>query len=235
MKTYTLYTCAGQLQLHQGRKGVQVPVVILNRREQVMEPAELILWSRLCWRFRDREQLRRDFETAAEQLTLPDEEKGAFDGLLCRLMARGLVMAGEGDSQVDALYDLLCNLYVTPIDNSFFGRLTSYARLASAHRVPAASAKRLLRKDRPTEQERRILALTRQAMLSTAELVKCEETDARDVSDSGKLLDALYYDDATTCYNIAHLMRQSPKRDAVVLAVSNLYLRKQILFQRVCL
>ena len=224
MKTYTLYTCAGQLQLHQGRKGVQIPVVVLNRREQVMEPAELILWSRLCWRFRDREQLRRDFETAAEQLTLPDEEKGAFDGLLCRLMTRGLVMAGEGDSQVDALYDLLCNLYVTPIDNSFFGRLTSYARLASAHRVPAASAKRLLRKDRPTEQER-----------STAELVKCEEADARDVSDSGKLLDALYYDDATTCYNIAHLMRQSPKRDAVVLAVSNLYLRKQILFQRVCL
>ena len=38
MKTYTLYTCAGQLQLHQGRKGVQVPVVVLNRREQVMEP-----------------------------------------------------------------------------------------------------------------------------------------------------------------------------------------------------
>ena len=39
MKTYTLYTCAGQLQLHQGRKGVQIPVVVLNRREQVMEPA----------------------------------------------------------------------------------------------------------------------------------------------------------------------------------------------------
>ena len=72
-------------------------------------------------------------------------------------------------------------------------------------------------------------------MLSTAELVKCEETNARDISDSGKLLDALYYDDATTCYNIAHLMRSSPKRDGVVLAVSNLYLRKQILFQRVCL
>ena len=82
-----------------------------------------------------------------------------------------------------------------PIDNSFFGRLTSYARLASAHRVLAASAKRLLRKDRPTEQERRILALTRQAMLSTAELVKCEEADARDVSDSGKLLDVLYCPD----------------------------------------
>ena len=121
MKTYTLYTCAGQLQLHQGRKGVQVPVVILNRREQVMGPTEQILWSRLCWRFRDREQLRRDFETAAEQLTLLDEEKGAaFDGLLCRLMARGLVMAGEGDSQVDALYDLLCNFYVAPHRQQLF-------------------------------------------------------------------------------------------------------------------
>ena len=235
MKTYTLYTCTGQLQLRPGRAGMQEPVVVLNHREQGMEPTELILWSRLCWRFRDREQLRRDFEAAGQILPPEEQEEAAFDRLLSRLMARGLIVAGKGDSQVDALYDLLGNLYVTPIDNSFFARLTAYARLASTHRASPAVAKKLLKKDRPSEQERRILSLARQAMLSTAELVKCEETNARDISDSGKLLDALYYDDATTCYNIAHLMRSSPKRDGVVLAVSNLYLRKQILFQRVCL
>ena len=235
MKTYTLYTCTGQLQLRTGRAGVQEPVVVLDRREQGMEPAELILWSRLCWRFREREQLWRDFEAAGQVLPPEEREEAAFDRLLSRLMARGLIVAGEGDSQVDALYDLLSDLYVAPIDDSFFARLTSYVRLASAHRVSAAVAKRLLKKDRPSEQERRILTLARQALLSTAELVKCEETSARDISDNGKLLDALYYDGATTCYNIAHLMRRSPRRDGVVLAVSNLYLRKQILFQRVCL
>ena len=235
MKTYTLYTCTGQLQLRPGRAGVQEPVVVLNRREQGMEPAELILWSRLCWRFRDREQLWRDFEAAGQILPPEEREEAVFDRLLSRLTARGLIVAGEGDTQVDALYDLLSNLYVTPIDNSFFTRLTSYARLVSAHRVPTAAARKLLKKDRPSDQERRILSLARQALLSTAELVKCEETNARDISDSEKLLDALYYDDATTCYNIAHLMRRSPKRDGVVLAVSNLYLSKQILFQRACL
>ena len=235
MKTYTLYTCTGQLQLRPGRTGVQKPVVVLNRREQGMEPVELILWSRLCWRFRDREQLRREFEAAGQILPLEEREDLGFDRLLSRLTARGLIVAGEGDTQVDALYDLLSNLYVTPIDNNFFTRLTSYARLVSAHRVPTAAARKLLKKDRPSDQERRILSLTRQALLSTAELVKCEETNARDISDSEKLLDALYYDDATTCYNIAHLMRRSPKRDGVVLAVSNLYLSKQILFQRACL
>ena len=56
-----------------------------------------------------------------------------------------------------------------------------------------------------------------------------------DVSSGEKVLSSLYYDDTTTCYNIAHLMRESPVRDAVVLAVSNLYLRKQIVFQRGCL
>ena len=235
MKTYTLYTCTGQLQLRPGRAGVQEPVVVLNRREQGMEPAELILWSRLCWRFRDRGQLWRDFEAAGQILPPEEREEAVFDRLLSRLTARGLIVAGEGDTQVDALYDLLSNLYVTPIDNSFFTRLTSYARLVSAHRVPTAAARKLLKKDRPSDQERRILSLARQALLSTAELVKCEETNARDISDSEKLLDALYYDDATTCYNIAHLMRRSPKRDGVVLAVSNLYLHRQILFQRVCL
>ena len=236
MKIYTLYTCAGQLQLRQSQGGAQYPVVVFRQREQMMQPAELVLWSRLCWRFRDREQLKRDYDAASAQLSLPEEGGGAsFDHLLSRLMARGLIVAGEGDSQVDALYDLLGNLYVAPIDNSFFARLTSYARLASSRRVSLETAKKLLKKDRPTEQEQRILKLSRQALLTTAELVKCEETNAQDISDSGKLLDVLYYDDTTTCYNIAHLMRRSPKRDEVVLAVSNLYLRKQIIFQRVCL
>ena len=136
---------------------------------------------------------------------------------------------------MDTLYDLISDLYVAPLDNSFGSRLALLSKLFVSRRATCAIVGNLMRKDRTTEEESRILHLARQALLSTAELIKCDERGIQDISSSDQLLGALYYDDETTCYNISHLMRQSPRRDAVVLAVSNLFLRKQIVFQRTCL
>lgn len=77
------------------------------------------------------------------------------------------------------------------------------------------------------------MALSRQALLSTAELIKCAEVGARDVSTDEKLMDALYNDDDTTSENIADLMLTAESRGWVTEAVANLYLRKQIIFERV--
>ena len=77
------------------------------------------------------------------------------------------------------------------------------------------------------------MALSRQALLSTAELIKCAEVDAKDVSTDEKLMDALYNDDVTTSDNIADMMLAAKNRERVTAAVANLYLRKQIIFQRV--
>lgn len=237
MNTATLYTCAGHLQIRQGRGDGKFPVVVLNRRENLLSPMELVLWSRLCWRFRDLDHLWREYEAAASDASLPAEQRqeAAFDQTVRRLLSRGLIAEGEGDCPVDALYDLLGDLYISPIDDSFWRRLSLTSKLMVTGRATRATVKTIFRKDIATEQERRIMDLSRQALLSTAELIKCEESGVLDVSSGDKVLAALYYDDATTCYNIAHLMRESPVRDAVVLAVSNLYLRKQIVFQRVCL
>ena len=46
-------------------------------------------------------------------------------------------------------------------------------------------------------------------------------------------MDALYNDDYTTSDNIADMMLAAKSRERVTAAVANLYLRKQIIFQRV--
>ena len=76
------------------------------------------------------------------------------------------------------------------------------------------------------------LNLSKQALLSTAELIKCVETKTYDVSTSDKLLTALYDDTETTSRNISFLMRDKPSTVPVLTAISNLYLRQQIIFQR---
>lgn len=77
------------------------------------------------------------------------------------------------------------------------------------------------------------MALSRQALLSTAELIKCAELGVRDVSTDEKLMDVLYNDDTTTSDNIPDMMLVAKSREYVTAAVANLYLRKQIIFQRV--
>lgn len=66
------------------------------------------------------------------------------------------------------------------------------------------------------------MALSRQALLSTAELVKCAEVGVRDISTDEKLMDALYNDDDTTSDNIADMMLTAESRERVTVAIANL-------------
>lgn len=52
------------------------------------------------------------------------------------------------------------------------------------------------------------------------------------VSSEEKLLEALYSDEYTTDQNIWSFMRTATHRDDVTVAIANLYLRKQIIFDR---
>ena len=75
------------------------------------------------------------------------------------------------------------------------------------------------------------MALARQELLSTAELIKCVEMGVSDISTTQKLMDALYDDEDTTSFNMPIKMRSAESRETVTMAVVNLYLRKQIIFQ----
>lgn len=74
--------------------------------------------------------------------------------------------------------------------------------------------------------------MANRAILSTAEIIKCIEQKALDFSSEDELMEILYHDDYTTSENIAEETRHSPKCRSVLTSVANLYLRKQIIFER---
>ena len=63
------------------------------------------------------------------------------------------------------------------------------------------------------------MELSKQALLSTAEVIKCVEKDAYDLSSSTKIMDILYGDNETTSDNIASIARCFESRQPVILAV----------------
>lgn len=79
---------------------------------------------------------------------------------------------------------------------------------------------------------KKVLRLANQAMLSTAEIIKCVEQNKLDFRTEEELLDTLYYDDYTTSENISYTVRSLPQCRPVIASIANLYLRKQIIFER---
>lgn len=231
MKKQTYYTALGHFRLKHEHGGETCPVVLVNRREFCMDPQEMTLWTCLNWRFLDLEQARQHYDKLAGEV--PMTPLRSFEDCLDRLLVRGLVASGAGETGIDALYDLLGGLYVVPISESFPLRMAAFLKMTLLDGVPWARARTLFRKDHPNEQERQVMALSRQALLSIAELIKCAERGVADVSSDWKLMAALYGDADTTSDNIRDMMRGAKKLEPVTVAVANLYLRRQIVFERV--
>jgi len=229
MKKSTYYATVGHFRRRTDENGRSYPVILVNREEYIVDVQEMAVWSILNWRFLRFEQIEEKYSQMAGDLPPAHRMLGTC---LNRLEMRGLVARGVGDADFEALYDLLGDLYVVPISESLSLRLLTFAKLL-LDGVPLSRARQLFQKDRPNEREARVMALSRQALLSTAELVKCAEVGATDISTEQKLMDALIDNDYTSSDSIAFEMLQAEQRVPITTAVANLYLRKQIIFERV--
>jgi len=231
MKNHTYYTAVGHFQRRTNSQGQSYPVVIINQKEYYVDIQEMALWTALNWRLLEFPQVKAEYDRLDQDCAIPAQR--TLEDCLGRLCTRGLVASGSGETDFEALYDLLGGLYVAPLSESLPLRLAAFVKLTVLKGVSITKAWDLFRRDRPNMQEAQVMALSRQALLSTAELIKCAEVGARDISTDEKLMDALYNDDDTTCDNIADMMLTARSRKWVTMAVANLYLRKQIIFQRI--
>lgn len=229
MKT-TIYTAVGHLIRKRSEDGTSYPVILLNRREYGVDVQEMTVWAALCWEFLTMDEIRAKY---AEYTNKLPSERRTLEDCVARLKTRGLIAFGCGESGREALYDLLADLYVVPVYDNLVIRWFAFWKLVLTHGVSPKRAGVLLGRDKRDERETQIMALVHQAVLSTAELIKCVEVGATDISTDVKLLEALYVDPDVTCDNLPCLMRGARSREDVTVAVANLYLRKQVVLERV--
>lgn len=226
----TYYTAVGHFRRRTNEGGQSYPVIIVSRQEYPVDIQEMAVWSILSWQLLNLAQIKEKYEQLAKEL--PPMEQRTLDMCLTRLQMRGLVSAGTGGTDFEAIYDLLGGLYVVPLAESLPLRLVTFLKLICGG-IPLSKARQLFRQNKPNNRERQVMELARQALLSTAELIKCAEAGVRDVSTGEKIMEALYNDDDTTSENIMYEMLNAKHREPVTLAVANLYLRRQIIFERV--
>ena len=224
------YTAVGRFERKGHMGDMTCPMVIINKREYALDIQEMILWATLNWQIMDAGALEDTYIAKLKASGIAPRR--SFLDCMRRLLQRGLVVEGYGETGEDALYALLSGLYVVPISDSLLLRLISFIKLTVFGHVPFAITRKLFRKDRRSANERRVYHLSQQALLSTAELIKCVEYDIHTIHSDSQLMEALYADDTTTSDNIADMVRPFGCCRPVLQAVANLYLRRQIIFER---
>lgn len=230
MANTKLYTAVGKFQMKGSIHGMRCPLVTIGSREFILDMQEMILWTILNWRILTEDEIAVLYEKKSQETGFLSHRSA--EECMHRLIQRGLIAGGAGDTGADALYDLLSELYVIPISENLFLRAISFIRLTFLSRLPYSVTKKIFRRDKRNDSEKKVMRIANQAMLSTAEIIKCIDQNALSFTSDEDLLDILYHDDYTTSDNIAYTVRSLPQCRPVVTSIANLYLRKQIIFER---
>lgn len=231
MRERNLYTAVGRLTKELSSQGIDCPIVQLRNREYLLDTQELIVWTCLSWRIVRRPEIAAFYAKMTENT--PFVPSRTLEACVDRLLVRGLIVCGTGETEYDALYDLLSAMYIMPVSCNRPLQLLTALKLVWKARIPLSSVKSILRRDRKSQNEKQVMALANQVLLSTAEIIRCVELGIDTLPSNESIIDHIYSDRDTTSDNIAALVKTAPCTKNVIAAVANLYLRKQILFERV--
>lgn len=223
------YTAVGIFKMNE-YDGKRLPVVYLGGKECHLDVQEMLIWAALNWRILTAEQIEPQYKDLQDEVDIVLSR--SFEESLNRLIVRGLVAEGCGDTKFEALYNLLSKLYIVPIPTNAFYRGVSFVKLVLFGKVPYEVAKTVFIKNKKSPEEKAVMVLADKVTVSTAELIGCIEKGITEISSMDELLVALYNDKYTTSENISEINKYSCKCRDVISAVANLYLRKQIIFER---
>ncbi len=230
MMNTNLYTAVGKFHVKGSVGSMRCPLVTIGGREFILDMQEMMLWTVLNWRILTEDEIYLLYEKKVQETGFMSARSA--EECVRRLVQRGLIAKGSGDTGEDALYDLLSELYVIPISENLFLRMISFIRLTLFSRLPYSVTKKIFSKDKRNDSEKKVMRLANRAILSTAEIIKCIDQNVLSFTTDEDLLNVLYHDEYTTSDNIAYAVRSLPQCRPVITSIANLYLRKQIIFER---
>ena len=222
------YTAAGKFMHPSDGHGNMNPSVAVGGKECLLDPQELLIWASLNWRFLQLEEIGKYYEREASVLDYANER--SWQKCLERLIVRGLVVCGSGETDFDALYDLLSPMYIIPLTGNISSQVLTYLKITLIHHTPKANAKILLRKDKKTKKEKHIMNLVQQAFLSVGELIRCIDKGIRTLNGDDSVMELIYDNAELTSDNIGAAAKYALCCQDVTITVANLYLRQQLIF-----
>ena len=183
-----LYTANGRYIRCCTEEGTR-PVIIVCEKEYEVDVQEFMLWSILNWRILREEEIGSYYEKMANNTNVTIHR--SWQDCVQRLLVRGLIVAGTGDTEYDALYDLLACRFIVPIGAAWPLRVLSFLKLTFLEGISWKITRRLFHVDARSSCEKKVIRLARQTPLSCAEIIKCIEMGLRRLKDGYDVLDKI--------------------------------------------
>lgn len=223
----TFYAAVGSYKIRM-ENGYHVPYIQkLGKMHRISVP-EFGIWSMLLWEVMTYDEMKEAYERQMRDYatTIPD-----FDSMLDLLLKRKLVMSGVGYTGIDALYNMLSNAFVVPLRFPSTKKLLTALKLLGRGKIHLLDIGTILKCEKLTDNEMRVIGLVEQTPLSTAELIRCFARDIYDVSSAEKVIAGIYPAEEDSQDAIANEETISKHMKDVLEAVSSLYLSRRIIFE----
>ena len=204
-----------------------VPVVEHQNKQHELSIPDFIIWTSLNWNIYNYDELKKAFESRCKESEFkPDFE---FDYYLQSLELRGLLKSGKGCTAITALYSLMLDLYIRPINCNLLGRTIVFIGLI-LRGIPFKTAKLAFGKNEfKSDEEKNVWDITNKTYLSVSEAICCMKNNITEINEDN-LIEKIYgekYDYKT----IGAYAQMQDEEYSVLTAIINLYLRKMLIFE----
>ncbi len=224
----TFYAAVGRYRIRM-EDGHKVPYIQKLGKLHPISIPEFVIWSTLLWEVLSYDELKHQYDAIIRESGIHPPE---LDELLEMLIRRKLIVRGLGYTGIDALYNMLSDAFVTPYWVSGSRKAAAAIRLWLQGKLSVGQLIAQRKGVELSEDEKRVVGLIEQTPLSTAEIIRCFDRGIIDVSSPDKVIDGIYPDEDSAQTRIANETRTSKNASAVLQAVSNLYLNRQIILEK---
>ena len=205
------------------------PLIVVDGEEKALSKEGFILWTSLHWNIINKESLEKEFDRRMKKYGIDSDS--SFEQTLNRLKTRGLV-AGKSDYlAVDALYNLVKDLYVVPLGTvNAFKRAVMFSYMFFINGIPFDKCREAMKDFNLNCLEKQIVNFSKRIKVSSAELIRISDKDLWDIKSEDDIV-PLAYDENEDMDSIGNFTRFSKDKTKVLEAIVNLYLKKQIIFE----
>lgn len=204
------------------------PLIVVDGEEKALSKSEFILWTSLNWKILNKESLEKEFDRRMKKYGLCGDV--SFEQTLNRLKTRGLVASKSDYLAVDALYNLVKDLYVVPLGAVSAFKKAMIFGFMLIDGIPLDKCREAMADFDLKGIEKQIVCFSKRLRVSASELIRISDKDLWDIKSEDEIV-PLAYDENEDMDSLGNFTRFSEGKTKVLEAIVNLYLKKQIIFE----
>lgn len=204
------------------------PLVVADGETKALSKSEFVLWTSLNWKILNKESLEKEFDRRMKKYGIDSEM--SFEQTLNRLNTRGLIASKSDYLAVDALYNLVKDLYVVPLGtvNAFKKAMMFGVMLING--TPFDKCREAMDGFNLSCLEKQIVGFSKRLKVSGSELIRISDKELWNIKSEEGIV-PLAYEENEDMDSLGSYTRFSKDKNKVLEAIVNLYLKKQIVFE----